>query len=153
MRRFSKLLRPADAEAQDLVQETVERALSRRETFRPGSRLDSWVFTLMKRIAIDKGRSQARWAQVVSSDDDASAHQADPGQADETLRLDAMATRQAILDLPADQREAVALVLIEGFSYADAAGILGVPAGTLTSRLVRGRQALISRLSEQGVGS
>lgn len=146
------MLRPADAEAQDLVQETIERALSRRETFRPGSRLDSWVFTLMKRIAIDKARSDNRWARVVTVDEEGSARQADPGQADEALRVDGMATRQAIMDLPPDQREAVALVLIEGLSYADAAEVLGVPAGTLTSRLVRGRQTLISRLTEQGVG-
>lgn len=146
------MLRPADTEAQDLVQETVERALSRRDTFRPGSRLDSWAFTLMKRIAIDKARSANRWARVVTADEESSVRRADPGQADETLRVDAMATRQAIMDLPPDQREAVALVLIEGLSYADAAEVLGVPAGTLTSRLVRGRQTLISRLTEQGVG-
>lgn len=146
------MLRPADAEAQDLVQETIERALSRRETFRLGSRLDSWVFTLMKRIAIDKVRSANRWARVVTADEEGSVRQADPGQADETLRVDGMVTRRAIMDLPRDQREAVALVLIEGLSYADAAEVLGVPEGTLASRLVRGRQTLISRLSEQGVG-
>lgn len=153
LRRFARFLRPTDADAQDLVQQTVERALVRRETFRPGTRLDRWAFTLMKRIAIDQGRANQRWSAVVSPEDEATAQRPDPWQADEELRADARAARDAILGLPADQREAVALVLIEGLSYAEAAEVLGVPAGTLTSRLVRGRQAIVERLTAQGVGA
>ena len=76
---------------------------------------------------------------------------ADASQAEEALRVDAFAVRDAIHALPDEQRVAVALVLIEGLSYAEAAQVLGVPAGTLTSRLVRGRQSLIQTLAEQGV--
>ena len=151
LRRFARVLRPADADAQDLVQQTVERCLLARDTFRPGTRLDSWAFTVMRRLAIDHGRSAQRWSAVVSPEDDATPRQPDPHQAGEALRADALAARDAIHALPDDQREAVALVLIEGLSYAEAAEVLGVPAGTLTSRLVRGRQTLIATLAAQGV--
>lgn len=151
LRRMARVWRAMDADAQDLLQQTVERALARRDKFRPGTRLDSWAFTLMRRIAIDEGRALQRRAKVMSAEDETTPQEADQGQADESLRADALAARQAILGLPADQREAVALVLIEGLSYAEAAEVLGVPAGTLTSRLVRGRQALIETLNEQGV--
>lgn len=153
LRRFARVLRSSDADAQDLVQRTVERALAGRAKFREGTRLDSWAFTMMRRIAIDDGRSFRRWAEVLSSPgDEAAARVPDSGQADEGLRADAMLVRDALHALPDDQRQAVALVLIEGLSYAEAAKVLGVPAGTLTSRLVRGRQSLIQTLSAQGVG-
>lgn len=151
LRRFARVLTGSDADAQDLVQEAVERALVKRGSWRPGTRLDSWVFTIMRRIHIDKGRSKTRWGRVVSPEDETTARVADPGLAGEDLRADAMAVQAAILALPEDQRLAVALVLIDGLSYAEAAGVLGVPAGTLTSRLVRGRQSLIETLAEQGV--
>jgi len=151
LRRFARVLRSRDADAQDLVQQTVERALAARSKFRVGTRLDSWTFTIMRRIAIDEGRSSLRWGRVVSPEDDATARVADAALADEGLRADALAVRDAIHALPDDQKHAVALVLVEGLSYAEAAEVLGVPAGTLTSRLVRGRQALIQTLSAQGV--
>lgn len=151
LRRFARVLRPNDADAQDLLQQTVERALSQRGKYRPGTRLDSWTFTIMRRIAIDEGRRGQRWARVVAPEDDTTAQVPDPGLASEALRTDALLARDAIFALPSEQREAVALVLIEGLSYAEAAEVLGVPAGTLTSRLVRGRQALIERLAAEGV--
>lgn len=151
LRRFARVLRPRDADAQDLVQQTIERALASRAKFRTGTRLDSWAFTIMRRLAIDEGRSMLRWAKVIQADDEATARVADSGQADEALRVDALAVRAAIHALPDEQRHAVALVLIEGLSYAEAAEVLGVPAGTLTSRLVRGRQSLIQTLAESGV--
>ena len=151
LRRFARVLRSRDADAQDLVQQTVERALGARSKFRAGTRLDSWTFTIMRRIAIDEGRSNQRWGRVMTTETEATASVADLAHAGEGLRADAMAARRAIHALPEDQKHAVALVLIEGFSYAEAAEVLGLPAGTLTSRLVRGRQALIETLSAQGV--
>lgn len=151
LRRFARVLRPQDADAQDLVQQTVERALASRKGFRASTRLDSWAFTIMRRIAIDEGRKSQRWSRVVSPEDDKTPQTLDPAQADEGLRTDALAARDAIHALPDDQRQAVALVLIEGLSYAEAAQVLGVPAGTLTSRLVRGRQALVEVLAAQGI--
>lgn len=151
LRRFARVLVRSDADAQDLVQETVERALARRRGWQSGTRLDSWSFTIMKRIFIDQTRSKGRWNRVVGPADEATIHVADPAQADEALRLDALAAREAIHALPEDQRLAVALVLIDGLSYAEAAGVLDVPVGTLTSRLVRGRQSLVETLNAKGV--
>lgn len=153
LRRFARAVCRSDADAQDLVQATVERALARRGGYRPGTRLDSWAFTIMRRIHIDEGRSRTRWGRVVSPEDATTPNIADAGQADEELRADAMAVREAVRRLPQDQRLAVALVLVDGLSYAEAAQVLGVPAGTLTSRLVRGRQTLIQTLTDQGVSA
>lgn len=153
LRRFARVLVRSDVDAQDLVQETVERALARRGSWRPGTRLDSWTFTVMKRIFIDQARSRNRWNRLIGPDDETTIHVADTAQADESLRLDAMAARDAIHALPAEQRLAVALVLVDGLSYAEAADVLDVPVGTLTSRLVRGRQSLIEALSAKGVAA
>lgn len=153
LRRFARVLARSDADAHDLVQETVERALARRSSFRPGTRLDSWAFTIMRRIFIDQTRSNARWARVVAPADEVTPNIADAAMAGEDLRADALAVRDAIRALPDDQRLAVGLVLIDGLSYAEAAEVMGVPAGTLTSRLVRGRQTLIQTLAEQGVSA
>ena len=153
LRRFARALCGSDADAQDLVQATVERALAKRDGFRRGARLDSWAFTIMRRIHIDQGRSRSRWGRVVTPEDDATPNIADTAQADEELRADALAVRDAMRRLPEDQRLAVALVLVDGLSYAEAARVLDVPAGTLTSRLVRGRQSLIQTLNAQGVSA
>lgn len=153
LRRFARAICRSDADAQDLVQATVERALAKRGGYRPGTRLDSWAFTIMKRIHIDQGRSKSRWGRVVTPEDAATPNVPDAAQADEGLRADALAVREALWGLPRDQRLAVALVLVDGLSYAEAAQVLGVPAGTLTSRLVRGRQTLIETLTEQGVSA
>ncbi len=153
LRRFARVLCRSDSDAQDLVQATVERALARRGSWRPGTRLDSWTFTIMRRIHIDQGRSKTRWGKVVTPEDAATPNVADAAQAGEDLRADALAVREALNRLPEDQRLAVALVLVDGLSYAEAAEVLDVPAGTLTSRLVRGRQTLIQTLTEQGVSA
>lgn len=151
LRRFARAVCRSDADAQDLVQATVERALLKRSGWTPGTRLDSWAFTIMRRLHIDDARSKARWGKVVSPEDEFTPHVADAAQAGEALRADAMAVQAAVRDLPDDQRLPVALVLIDGLSYAEAAAVLGVPAGTLTSRLVRGRQTLLQTLAAQGV--
>ena len=153
LRRFARAICRSDADAQDLVQATVERALAKRGGFRPGTRLDSWAFTIMRRIHIDHARAGARWSRVVEPEDDRTALVPDAAQAGEALRADALVLRQAIRDLPDDQRLAVALVLVDGLSYAEAAAVMGVPAGTLTSRLVRGRQSLIRTLADHGVSA
>ena len=153
LRRFARAICRSDADAQDLVQATVERALLKRGGYRAGTRLDSWAFTIMRRIHIDQGRSKSRWGRVVAPEDAATPNVADDSMAGEDLRADALAAREALRRLPEDQRLAVALVLVDGLSYAEAAQVLGVPAGTLTSRLARGRQTLIQTLIDQGVSA
>jgi DNA-directed RNA polymerase specialized sigma24 family protein len=90
---------------------------------------------------------------VVTPATEATETVADASLAGEDLRADALAVRTAIHALPRDQQLAVALVLIDGLSYAEAAAVAGVPAGTLTSRLVRARQTLIQTLTAQGVSA
>lgn len=141
LRRLARALTRDPTAADDLVQMAIERALARRAQWQPGTRLDSWVMRIMKNAWIDETRSRSRWGRVLDGPD------AGENVADAASRPDeAMAIDQAMARLPEDQRLAVALVLIDGLSYAEAAAVLEVPPGTLTSRLVRGRTALMAQL-------
>lgn len=149
LRRLARVLTHDIADADDLVQLTVERALTRLRQWVPGTRLDAWMFRIMKNVWIDETRSRARRARVILADDDG----ADVGSdaADQMhKRLEAAEVQRAMDRLPEDQRLAVALVLVEGLSYKEAAEVLEVPQGTLNSRLVRGRQALIAQFEGTG---
>jgi len=136
------------ADADDLVQLTIERALVRRGQWTAGSRLDSWMMQIMKNAWIDEARSRGR-KRLVVGDDQQVERVADPSVASQDMRVEAIAIRQAMARLPDEQRLAVALVLVEGLSYAEAAEVLEIPPGTLNSRLVRGRLALMADLAGQ----
>lgn len=144
LRRFARVLAREPADADDLVQLTVERALARQDQWQEGSRLDSWMFRIMKNAWIDETRSRRRH-QVVFAPEEAGARIGDDGGAAER-RLEVAEVERELMRLPEDQRMAVALVLIEGLSYREAADVLETPMGTLTSRLVRGRNAMLARL-------
>jgi RNA polymerase sigma-70 factor (ECF subfamily) len=150
LRRFARALARDAADADDLVQIAVERALQRHDQWRPGTRLDSWMFTLMKHAWIDETRSRARRGRVFSPPE-AGEHVAGEDAGTIEQRLQAREVEAALARLPEDQRLAVALVLVEGLSYREAAEVLETPMGTLTSRLVRGRQALLAMLGEDSV--
>jgi RNA polymerase sigma factor (sigma-70 family) len=141
LRRLARVLTRDVTAADDLVQVAVERALARRDQWRPGTRLDSWVMRIMKNAWIDETRSRARWGKVVEPEE-AGLSVADGGD-----RTEAMAIAQAMANLPEEQRIAVALVLVDGLSYAEAAEVLEIPPGTLNSRVVRGRMALMEALA------
>lgn len=147
LRRFARVLARDSADADDLVQTTLERALSRAGQWAPGTRLDSWTFRIMKNAWIDETRARSRRAKVFAPDEDGETVGFDGGAAMQA-RLEAAEVERAMARLPEDQRLAVALVLVEGLSYKDAAEVLEIPPGTLTSRLVRGRAALISQLEK-----
>jgi RNA polymerase sigma-70 factor (ECF subfamily) len=147
LRRLARVLARAPADADDLVQLTVERALARRGQWRPGTRLDSWMFRIMKNAWIDESRARSRRSGVFASEEAGEGVGSD-GEAAMQARLAAVEVERAMARLPADQRIAVALVLVEGLSYEEAAEVLEIPAGTLTSRLVRGRTALLAQLAE-----
>ena len=142
LRRFARAMTGHSADADDLVQTAVERALSRRTQWRPGTSLKSWMFTIIKNVFIDESRSRSR--RGPQDDLEAAYDLSDASVADPLVRT---AVGRAMARLPDDQRLAVALVLVEGLSYAEAAGVAGVPEGTLTSRLVRGRMALAAELA------
>lgn len=141
LRRFARSLAREPADADDLVQATIERAWTRRSQWRPGSSLASWMYTIMKNRWIDESRSRSVRRMSGSSEEALAAP--DPAVPDLVTRS---AVEQALSRLPDDQRLAVALVLVEGLSYAEAAIVLGAPEGTLASRLVRGRMALAAEL-------
>ena len=145
LRRLARALTRQAADADDLVQLTVERALARRDQWTPGTRLDSWIFRIMKNAWIDESRARNRRGRVFAAEEEG-AHVGDAGAQVVEDRLAAGEVARAMQKLPEEQRLAVALVLVEGLSYKDAAEVLEVPAGTLTSRLVRGRAALLAEL-------
>lgn len=141
LRRFARALTRSTDEADDLVQSAVERALRNLDRWTPGTRLDSWMFRIMKNCWIDEIRSRTVRDRVFAPEEAGVTVGSDGEQAMEQY-LEAKAVREAMNTLPEEQRLAVALVLVEGFSYREAADMLEVPIGTLTSRLARGRAAI-----------
>jgi RNA polymerase sigma-70 factor (ECF subfamily) len=144
LRRFARTIARHPHDADDLVQVTIERALRGFEQLRPDSRLESWMFGIMRNAWIDEVRARVRRERVFTSEEAAENVGEDRGSA----QVDALAIREAMQRLPEEQRLAIALVLIEGLSYKEAAQVMEVPIGTLTSRLARGREALAAMLSE-----
>ncbi len=145
LRRFAHGLCRDSADADDLTQITVERALRSRDQWQPGTRLDSWLYRIMRNLWIDTVRSRGRKQKVEAPAEEAETTGHDPREAiDASIELQrAMAAMER---LPDEQREVVALILIEGFGYREAAELLDLPIGTVSSRLVRGRSALLQML-------
>lgn len=148
LRRLARAIARDPADADDLVQVTVERALARAEQWTPGTRLDSWMFRIMKNAWIDEARARSRRGQILAPEEEGRSV-GDAGAEAAEMRLQAAEVRREMACLPDEQRLAIALVLVEGLSYREAADILEIPMGTLTSRLVRGRAALLARLGLQ----
>ena len=151
LRRFARSLTRNAADADDLLQLTVERALVKQEQWTPGTRLDSWMYRIMKNIWIDEIRARTRRTEVFAPEVAGEQVGAEDPQFERRLR--AMSVEQAMEALPDEQRLAVGLVLVEGLSYREAADVMDVPMGTLTSRLARGRAALEARLNPQEGGA
>lgn len=146
LRRFARSLTRNADEADDLVQGALERALRNLSAWTPGTRLDAWMFRIMKNAWIDEVRSRTVRTRVFAPEEAGVEIGADGTGAMEA-HLEAQAVRAAMEELPDEQRIAVSLVLIEGFSYREAADLLEIPIGTLTSRLARGRAAIEARLA------
>lgn len=149
LRRFARALTRKPDEADDLVQIALEKALRNLDAWTPGTRLDSWMFRIMKNAWIDEVRSRSVRTRVFAPEEAGERVGAD-GAAAMEIHLDAQAVRSAMETLPEEQRVAVALVLVEGLSYREAADLLEVPMGTLTSRLARGRAAIEAKLAAAG---
>ena len=142
LRRFAIALAGSQADGDDLVQDTVERALKNLHTWEPGTRLDSWMFRIAKNRFLD-GRRSAKRARMVAIDaPQEAAEVAEDGERAMQARLELRDVNTALQALPDEQRTVVALVLVDGLSYREAADILDIPIGTLTSRISRAREAL-----------
>ena len=145
LRRFAASLSRDASDGDDLCQMTIERALTARAQWTPGSRLDSWMYRIMRNIWIDEVRARTRRGQTFVDPDAGLLVGASGGQ---ETQVELGNVDRAMARLPDEQREAIALVMVEGFAYKEAADIIGCPIGTLTSRLVRGREALLAELGE-----
>jgi RNA polymerase sigma factor (sigma-70 family) len=145
LRRFARSLSRDQHDADDLVQLAVERALRSLDQFRAGANLASWLFGIMKNAWIDTCRARTRRAEVALPEDSGEHPAVSPVDTDASL----WSVSAAMNKLPEEQRLAVALVLVEGMSYKEAAAVLEIPIGTLTSRLARGREALAATLSAE----
>ena len=145
LRRFALSLTGNRADADDLVQDTVERALRNLHQWQQGTRLDSWMFRIAQNLWIDTARAR-RVRAVVSQDPEAAAKVATDGARDAEARLMFADTMKALAELPEDQRVVVSLILVDGMSYREAADVLNVPMGTVTSRLARARTTLAARV-------
>lgn len=146
LRRFGRAITRHREDADDLVQMAVERALTRREQWEPGTSLVSWLFKIMKNAWIDEVRTRTRRDHFFAPEE-AGEH---VGISPIEGHIEVLAVRKAMERLNDDQRIAVGLVLVEGLSYKEAAEVLDIPIGTLTSRIARAREQLQAILSESG---
>lgn len=139
LRRYAwALLGAASPAADDLVQDTLERALRKWRLWRPGGTLRSWLFRIMYRQMLNLRRSPRPDADAVSLSESLVPAVADDQQAHAELRE----TMAAVGRLPEPQRDALLLIAVAGMGYDEAAWILKVPVGTVRSRVSRGREAL-----------
>jgi RNA polymerase sigma-70 factor (ECF subfamily) len=145
LRRFARTIVYNREDADDLVQIAVERALGRSAQWQPGTRLDSWIFRIMKNAWIDEVRSRIRRDNLFAPEE-AGEHVGDQAAEAQQQR---MAIEKAVGMLSEEHRMVVALVLVDGMPYKEASEVLEIPIGTLTSRLVRARTALQEILSDQ----
>ena len=145
LRRFARALTRHPQDADDLVQLAVERALTRSKQWRPDSSLTNWMLAIVRNAWIDETRSRRRRDAVLVPENEA----AEVGDTGTDRDIELWSIQSALDRLPEEQRLAVALVLVEGLSYREAAQVMEVPIGTLTSRLARGRVALQSMLTDQ----
>jgi RNA polymerase sigma-70 factor (ECF subfamily) len=145
LRRFAlSLCRRGDV-ADDLVQTTVERAVQSRDRYDSATRLDPWLFRILRNAWIDMSRRRLTRGTEIDVADAPDAAVVDGDRVTEAILM-LRKTEAALATLPEEQREVILLVCFEELSYAEAADVLGIPKGTVMSRLARGRAALAERL-------
>jgi RNA polymerase sigma-70 factor (ECF subfamily) len=149
LRRYAVALTGNRHAADDLIQDTLERAWRKRALWQPGTDLRAWLFTVMHNVHVSALRA-AREALPLDALDAVEpatgAQAAEGGVALAELRT-------ALAELPPEQRQVVLLVGLEQMSYAEAAAVLGVPIGTVMSRLSRGREQLRQKLAREPAGA
>ena len=162
--RVARRLVGSREEAEDLVQQTYERAFRAWRQFTPGTNLRAWLLRILTNLNIDRGRRQQRSPQTTSLDTEAGDYflynklesqvaEENPDEERVLERLSQDAVVEALADVPHNFRDVVVLVDIGEFSYADAAQILDVPIGTVMSRLHRGRRILKKNLADSAVAT
>ena len=142
LRRYARALTGDYHAADDLVQDTLERGWKKLSLFRRGSRLDKWLMTIMHNVFVNQYRSRQPQADPYHELNEEPSSRATQNDA-----LELRDIRTALGQLPLEQREVLLLVTLEEYSYADTAKILGVPQGTVMSRLSRARAKLAKLLA------
>lgn len=144
LRRYARALAGDRAAADDLVQDTLERAWAKLHLFRGGTDLRAWLFTVMHNVHVNQVRA-ARPTDALDEDM--------PELAQRAVQGDALVVRdleRALAALPAAQREVLLLVALEDLSYEETAQVLGIPIGTVMSRLARAREKLRVLMTGKG---
>jgi RNA polymerase sigma-70 factor (ECF subfamily) len=139
LRRYARALTHNRDRADDLVQDTLARALVKEDLWQPGTDLRAWLFTIMHNQNVNNVRRDSRESTVVDIEQ-VSATLAAPTDASACREM--IELESALARLPSPQRQVILLVGLEGMSYEESAGILGIPIGTVRSRLSRGRDDL-----------
>jgi RNA polymerase sigma-70 factor (ECF subfamily) len=141
LRRYARALMRERAAADDLVQDSLERAISRWHQRRPDGDVRSWLFAILHGLAINRLRqAQRRGRHIAMEDADAAALARPPDQEAALRHRDLL---RALDELPEEQRSVLLLVSVEDLPYAEAAQVLGIPIGTVMSRLSRAREKLL----------
>lgn len=149
LRRYARALLRNRVDAEDLVQEALVRAIARSDTFQAGTNLRAWLFTILHNVHVNQLRGKAARADEVPVES-VEAHLVTPARQEERVELREM--MRAVDALPEEQRKVLLLVAVEGMKYDEVARVLGVPIGTVMSRLSRAREAVRNRLNnESGV--
>lgn len=144
LRRYARALSGNTHAADDLVQDTLERALIKKSLWRTGSRLRPWLFTIMHNIYVNQIRRHSTSPQMQELDDNIR----DTSDTPESIYF-AQQLQYSINMLPDDHKEIFLLVSLEGFGYEEVAGIMNIPVGTVMSRLSRTREKLRKQVSDQ----
>lgn len=139
LRRYALSLTRHEADAEDLVHDTLLQAHESRRSFRPDGNLQAWLMGILHNRFIDRKRSSAAMARRDAAAAELQPTFAPPPQ-DDSLRLSQV--RRAFLQLPEEQRSVLHLIAIEELSYQETAAVLRVPIGTVMSRLARARERL-----------
>jgi RNA polymerase sigma-70 factor (ECF subfamily) len=158
--RVARRMVPSREEAEDLVQQTYERAFRSWRQYTPGTNLRAWLLRILTNLNIDRGRRQQRTPQTTTLDGElgdyflynkleSTAPEQNPDEDRVLERLSQDTIVDALADVPHDFRDAIVLVDIGEFSYADTAQILDIPIGTVMSRLHRGRRILKKNLADK----
>lgn len=147
LRAFARSLTRAPDQADDLVQATCLRALDRIGQFTAGTRLDAWLFRIMRNLWIDEHRRRRPVLSLVEAPETENVPGVDGRESTEE-RLTLAAVGEAVALLPEEQRSVLVLVCVEGLKYREAAEVLRIPIGTVMSRMSRARLTVARAMGE-----
>jgi len=137
LRRYARALVGDRYTADDLVQDTLERAWNKFHLWRPGSDLRAWLFSIMHNVFVNQVRSKRNEIEKTMEEMPVVAVRATQSDFLEIADVD-----RALRTLPDEQREVLLLIAVEGMTYEEASGALSIPIGTVMSRLSRGRERM-----------